>query len=87
MKTKSRKRAALRPLAEVIARDARNKRALDKQFWSFYKQIKKAIRSSPELQELEVPLERIRKSVKLCAFGEFFGIPMVKVKKPTDREG
>lgn len=87
MKRKNRKHTVLRPLGEVIARDARNKRALDKQFSSFYKQMKKAIRFTPELKELEVPLERIRESVQQCAFGEFFGIPKVEVKKPTDWEG
>lgn len=87
MKRKGGKRAELRPLAEVIARDNRNKRALDRQFWSFYKQMKKAIRFNAELKELEVPLERVRESVQLCAFGIFLGIPMVEVKKPTNWEG
>jgi len=84
---KGKKQTLLYPLAEAIAQDARRKRALDKQFWSFYKQMKKAIKSNKELKDLEVPLEKVKESVQLAAFGRFFGIPMVTIVKPKDWEG
>lgn len=87
MSAKRKKQTLLYPLAEAIAQDARRKRALDKQFWSFYKQMKKAIRSNKELKDLEVPLEKVKESVQLAAFGRFFGIPMVTIVKPKDWEG
>jgi hypothetical protein len=77
----------LHPLAEALARDAQRKRALDKQFWSFYKQMKKAIRSNAELRNLEVPLEKVKESIQLAAYGMFFGVPMVRVAKPKNWEG
>jgi hypothetical protein len=86
MKTKRKTRTTLQPLSEAIAQDARNKRALDKQFFSFYKQMKKAIRSNAEMKELEVPLEKVRESIQLAAFGGAFGIPMVTVERPKDWE-
>lgn len=87
MKAKRKKGTTLQPLAEVIARDVRNKTALDKQFWSFYKQMKKAIKFNEELKKLDVPLEKVRKAVKLAAWGDIFGIPMVTVTKRKDWEG
>jgi hypothetical protein len=87
MKAKRKKQTVLYPLAEAIARDAQRKRALDKQFWSFYKQMKKAIKFNAELKELEVELEKVKDSVELAAFGRFFGTPMVSVVKPEDWEG
>jgi hypothetical protein len=86
MKAKRKTRTTLQPLAEAIAQDARNKRALDKQFLSFYKQMKKAISSSKEMKELEVPLEKVKESIQLAAFGGAFGIPMVTVERPKDWE-
>lgn len=87
MRAKRKKQILLYPLTEAIAQDARRKRALDKQFWSFYKQMKKAMRSNKELKDLEVPLEKVKESVQLAAFGRFFGIPMVTIVKPKDWEG
>ena len=84
MKAKNKRRTALLPLAEAIAKDARNKKALNKQFWSFYKQMRKAIRSNKELRHLEVPLERVKDSVTMAAWGRFFGIPLVPVTKHKD---
>ena len=86
MKAKRKTRTTLQPLAEAIAQDARNKRALDKQFYSFYKQMKKAIGSSAEMKELELPLEKVREAIQLAAFGGHFGIPMVTVERPKDWE-
>jgi hypothetical protein len=87
MRAKTKKQTMLYPLAEALARDAQRKRALDKQFWSFYKQMKKAIRSNAELRDLEVPLEKVKESVQLAAYGFFFGVPMVRVAKPKNWEG
>jgi hypothetical protein len=87
MKAKKRKRTALLPLSEVIARDARNKKALETQFMSFYTQMKKAMRGKSELRNLEVPLEKIKESVKSVAHGIMFGMPMVTIEEPTDWEG
>jgi hypothetical protein len=84
MKTKRKTRTAPQPLSEAIAQDARNKRALDKQFFSFYKQMKKAISSNAEMKKLEVPLEKVKESIQLAAFGGAFGIPMVTVERPKD---
>ncbi|MFI5093878.1 MAG: hypothetical protein ACHQIK_10595 [Candidatus Acidiferrales bacterium] len=86
MKPKRKTRTALQPLAEAIAQDARNKRALDKQFISFYRQMKKAMSAHKEMKELEVPLEKVKESIQLAAFGGAFGIPMVRVEKPKDWE-
>lgn len=74
------------PLAEVIALDAQRKSALDKEFWNFYKQMKKRISGSAELRDLEVPLERVKVAVQAAAFGRFFGIPMITVEEPEDWE-
>jgi hypothetical protein len=87
MNANRKRHTTLHPLAEVIAEDARRKRALDKQFWSFYKQMKKAMRSNSEMKDLEVPLEKVRESVQLAAFGHFFGVPMVRVVKRKNWEG
>jgi hypothetical protein len=87
MKTKKKRRTALLPLSEVIARDARNKRALETQFMSFYTQMKKTMRDKSELRNLEVPLEKIKESVKAVAHGVMFGIPMVTIEEPRDWEG
>jgi hypothetical protein len=87
MKAKRKKQTMLYPLVEALARDAQRKRALDKQFWSFYKQMKKAIRSNAELRDLEVPLEKVKESIQLAAYGFFFGVPMVRVAKPKNWEG
>jgi hypothetical protein len=86
MKSKRKSRTPLQPLAEAIAQDARNKRVLDKQFISFYRQMKKAMTASRELKELEVPLEKVKESIQLAAFGGAFGVPMVRVEKPKDWE-
>jgi hypothetical protein len=86
MKAKRKRRTAPQPLSEAIAQDARNKRALNKQFYSFYRQMKKTMSFSPELKELEVPLEKVRESIQLAAWGGSFGIPMVTVEKPKDWE-
>jgi hypothetical protein len=82
LKAKRRTRTAPQPLSEAIAKDARNKRALNKQFFSFYKQMKRAISFSPELKELDVPLEKVKESVKLAAHGEEFGDLLVRLVKP-----
>jgi hypothetical protein len=74
------------PLAEVIAMDAQRKGILDKEFWSFYKLMKKKISASPELRDLEVPLEKVKDAVQAAAFGRFFGIPMITVEEPEDWE-
>jgi hypothetical protein len=87
MKAKTKKRTALLPLSEVIARDARNKKALETQFMSFYTQMKKAMSGKSELRNLEVPLEKIKESVKTVAHGIMFGIPMVTIEEPRDWEG
>ena len=87
MRAKRKKRTALHPLAEVIARDARNKRALDTRFLSFYRQLKKAIRENSELKDLDVPLEKVRESIQVVAHGVLFGIPMVTVEEPKDWKG
>ena len=87
MKAKRKKQTMLYPLVEALARDAQRKRALDRQFWSFYKQMKKAIRSNAELRDLEVPLEKVKESIQLAAYGFFFGVPMVRVAKPKNWEG
>jgi hypothetical protein len=87
MRAKTKKQTMLHPLAEALARDAQRKRALDRQFWSFYKQMKKAIRSNAELRDLEVPLEKVKESIQLAAYGMFFGVPMVRVAKPKNWEG
>lgn len=87
MSAKGKKQTRLYPLVEAIAQDARRKRALDKQFWSFYKQMKKAMGSNKKLKKLEVPLEKVKASIELAAFGRFFGIPMVTLVKPKNWEG
>lgn len=87
MKARKKKRTALLPLSEVIARDARNKRALVTQFMSFYTQMKKTMRGKSELKKLEVPLERTKDSVKAVAHGVMFGLPMVTIEEPRDWEG
>ena len=86
MKAKRKRRTTLRPLSEVIARDSRNKRALETQFMSFYAQMKKTMRGNSELRDLDVPLERIKEYVKAVAHGVFFGMPMVTVEEPRDWE-
>jgi hypothetical protein len=86
MKTKRRRRTALQPLSEVIARDARNKKALETQFMRFYAQMKKTMRGKSELRDLDVPLEKIKESVKAVAHGVFFGMPMVTVEEPKEWE-
>ena len=68
-------------LAKAIADDARRKKALDKQFWAFYQQMKKAIRARPQLKELEVPLERTLESVKAAAYGISFGSVFTELKQ------
>jgi hypothetical protein len=87
MKAKRKKRTALLPLSEVIARDARNKRALETQFLSFYAKMKKVTRGKSELRELDIPLERIKESVKAVAHGVLFGTPMVTVEEKEDWDG
>jgi len=82
MKAKSKKGTALRPLTETIARDTRNKRALRKQFWSFYKKTKEAVKLHPELKHLEVPLEEVKDSVQRFAHGVEFGELMVELVVP-----
>jgi hypothetical protein len=86
MKAKRKESTALEPLAEVIERDTRNKRAFDKEFWRFYKQTKKAIRSNMELRDLEVHLEKVKESVLLFAHGPRYGEVMVKLVKPKSWE-
>jgi hypothetical protein len=86
MKAKRKMRTSTRPLSEVIERDAKNKKALEAQFLTFYTQMKKAMRGKSELRELDVPLEKIRESVKAVAHGTFFGIAMVTVEEPNDSE-
>jgi hypothetical protein len=81
MRAKRKKQTMMYPLAKAIAQDAQKKRALDKEFWNFYKQMKKAIRSNAELKDLEVPLEKVKESIQQAAFGVFFGLPMVTVVK------
>lgn len=87
MKTKRKERPRPEPLTMAIARDTRNKKALDKQFSSFYEQMKKAIRFNAELEELELELEKVKASVQLAAFGGGFGTPMVTVVKPKSWKG
>jgi hypothetical protein len=84
MKAKRIKRTTLQPLSEVIARDTRNKKALERQFLSFYAQMKAAMRGKSELRNLDVPLEKIKESVKAVAHGVFFGAPMVTVEEKKD---
>jgi len=86
MKAKRKRRTTLRPLSEVIARDARNKKALEAHFMSFYAQMKKAMHGKSELKKLDVPLEKIKESVKAVAHGVFFGMPMVTVEEPKEWE-
>jgi len=86
MKAKGKKGTALRPLAEIIASDTRNKRALRRQFWSFYNKTKKAVRLHPELRHLEVPLEQIKDSVQRFAHGVEFGEVMVELVVPRTWE-
>jgi hypothetical protein len=73
MKAKRKKRTALLPLSEVIARDARNKRALETQFLSFYAKMKKVTRGKSELRAV--------------AHGVLFGTPMVTVEEKEDWDG
>jgi hypothetical protein len=91
MKARRKRRAVSRPLIEplvgAIARDARNKMALDKQFWRFYRQMKQTIRGNRDLKNLEVPLEEVKEAVKDVAYGFVFGTPLVTVTKQKDWEG
>lgn len=86
MKAKRKMRTKLEPLAEVIGRDARNKKALEDQFSDFYNEMKKTIRGKAEFKNLDVRLEKVRESVKAVAHGSFFGIPMVTVEEPENEE-
>jgi hypothetical protein len=81
MKAKSKKRTALRPLAEVIARDARNKRALNAEFSKFYTLAKGTMTAK---SELDIRLESVKRAVREAAWGEFFGDVMVEVEKHED---
>jgi hypothetical protein len=80
-------RRLVEPLVEAIARDARKKIALDKQFWKFYRQMKQTIRGNSDLKNLEVPLEEVREAVEDVAYGFIFGTPLVTVTKQKDWEG
>jgi len=86
MKAKRKMRTTTLPLSEVIARDAKNKKALEAQFMSFYARMKKTMRGESELRDLDVPLERMKESVKAVAHGVVFGIAMVTVEEPSDGE-
>jgi hypothetical protein len=86
MKAKSGRRATLRPLAETIAADTRNKKALRKQFWSFYNKTKRTLKLHPELRHLEVPLEEIKDSVQRFAHGVEFGELLVELVVPSTWE-
>lgn len=86
MKTKRKMRTTLKPLAEAIARDAQNKAALETEFLKFYARMKHAMHINPELVELNVPLEKVRRSIKIAAHGMFFGTPMVIVKEPKGQK-
>jgi len=82
MKAKRKIATTLRPLAAAIARDAKNKAALETEFLKFYAQIKETMRVKPDLHHLDVPLERVKKSIQIAAHGMFFGTPMVIVREP-----
>lgn len=82
MKAKRKTRTTLQPLAEAIARDARNKKALEAQFLSFYEKMKKTMHGNTALKKLDIPLEEVKASVKVVAHGFIFGIPMVRVEEP-----
>jgi hypothetical protein len=84
MKAKRKKLTALRPLAEVIARDARNKKALDAEFGKFYALMKKTMTAKSGLKHLDIPLEAVKRAVQVAAWGEFFGDVMVEVVKHKD---
>lgn len=87
MKAKRRARSSLQPLVETIAQDAKNKKALRTEFLSFYTRMKKAMRGKSELKELEIPLERVKKSVQAAAHGIEFGTPLVTVEEPKSWKG
>jgi hypothetical protein len=86
MTAKRKMRTTTRPLSEVIARDAKNKKALEAQFLTFYKQIKKTMHGKSELKDLDIPLEKIKESIKAVAHGAFFGTTLVTVEEPDDWE-
>ena len=78
------KQQETRPLTEVISLDAQRKSALNKEFGRFYKLMRERMTASPEMKDLEVPLERVKDAVQIAAFGLRFGIPMVTVEEPED---
>ena len=73
----------LKKLAEKYLTEE-EKKALEKEFLSFYAQMKEAMRGKSELRNLDVPLEKIKESVKAVAHGVFFGAPMVTVEEKKD---
>ena len=67
-----RKHLRVPPTKANFDADSRNKKKLGDEFEKFKQKVKKAAKSSSEVQELIVPLVRLEKAVKIGAWGIVF---------------
>jgi hypothetical protein len=75
----------LLPLQSLIAKDGRNKKVVHREFNAFYREMKATIdahRGVKALEDLEVPLEKVNKTVGVLIHGVSFGRLYTKVSRP-----